>query len=217
VSNTIYLEGGGDSRDLHIRCREGFRKLLERCGYVGCLPKLVACGGRNAAFDAFKTALASARRDDFVALWIDSEAPVADKEATWEHLQARDHWDKPKGATSEQVLFMTTRMETWIVADRATLAEHYGTELQESALPPLHALEERPHDAIQNALAHATRKCNNAYTKGKRSFEVLGSLSEYPIPLRLAWILSVRYGLCGCGRESIQWHVGFAPAVCRRP
>jgi hypothetical protein len=144
---------------------------------VGCLPKWVACGGRNAAFDAFKTALANARRDDVVALWIDSEAPVADTEAAWEHLQARDHWDKPKGAASEHVLFMTTCMETWIVADRATLAEHYGTELQESALPPLHALEERPHDAIQNALAHATRKCNNAYTKGKRSFEVLGSLN----------------------------------------
>ena len=66
VSSTVYLEGGGDSRDLQIRCREGFRKLLERCGYTGRLPKLVACGGRGAALDAFKTALAGARKGDFV-------------------------------------------------------------------------------------------------------------------------------------------------------
>src|SRR5437764_12930122 len=76
VSSTIYLEGGGDSRDLQIRCREGFRKLLERCDYAGRLPKLVACGGRGAAFDAFKTALASARKSDHVFLWIDSEDPM---------------------------------------------------------------------------------------------------------------------------------------------
>ena len=103
VRRTIYLEGGGESDDLQIRCREGFRKLLERCGYLGRMPKLVACGGRGAAFDAFQTALASARKGDFVALWIDSEDPVADIEAPWKHLQARDHWDRPNGATDEQV------------------------------------------------------------------------------------------------------------------
>src|SRR5438034_1776349 len=87
VRSTIYLEGGGDSRDLQIRCREGFRKLLERCSYAGRLPRLVACGGRGAAFDAFKTALGSSRKGDFVALWIDSEDQVANIEATWAHLQ----------------------------------------------------------------------------------------------------------------------------------
>jgi hypothetical protein len=143
VSSKIFLEGGGDARDLQIRCREGFHKLLERCGYAGRLPRLVPSGGRGAAFDAFKTALASARQGDFVALWIDSEDPMANIEATWEHLQARDHWARPNGATNEPVLLMTTCMETWIVADRATLAEHYGADLQESALPALHNLEGR--------------------------------------------------------------------------
>jgi hypothetical protein len=194
VSSTIYLEGGGDSRDLQIRCREGFRKLLERCGYAGRLPKLVACGGRGAAFEAFKTALASARKGDFLALWIDSEDPVADIEATWEHLQARkaDQWDRPNGATNEQVLLMTTCMETWIVADRITLPEHYGADLQESALPALHDLEGRARDAIQNALTHATRKCSNAYAKGKRSFEVLGQLDPATLGRYLPSFVRVR-------------------------
>jgi hypothetical protein len=192
VSSTIYLEGGGDSEYLKRRCREGFHKLLERCGYAGRLPKLVARGGRAAAFDAFKTALASARKGDFVALWIDSEDPLGDIEATWNHLKARDHWEKPEGATEEQVLLMTTRMETWIVADRATLAEHYGSGLQKSALPALHNLEERARDAIQNALTHATRNCSNAYTKGKRSFEVLGQLDPATLNRYLPSFVRVR-------------------------
>ena len=162
VSRTIYLEGGGDSSELRIRCREGFRKLLERCGYAGRMPKLVACGGRGAAFDDFKIALANAREGDFVALWIDSEDPMADVETTWGHLKARDGWARPKEATNEQVLLMTTCMETLIVADRETLAEHYGAELQESSLPSLQNLEGRSRSAIQDALTHATRKCSNA-------------------------------------------------------
>ena len=51
--STIYLEGGGDSNQLKIRCREGFCKLLEKCGFARRMPKLVACGGRDAAFDRF--------------------------------------------------------------------------------------------------------------------------------------------------------------------
>ena len=192
MSATIYLEGGGDSRDLQIRCREGFRKLLERCDYAGRLPKLVACGGRGAAFDAFKTALASARKSDHVFLWIDSEDPMTDIEATWEHLQGRDHWERPDRATNEQVLLMTTCMETWIVADRATLADYYGADLQISALPSLHNLEGRARDAIQNALTHATRNCSNAYTKGKRSFEVLGQLDPETLSKYLPSFVRVR-------------------------
>jgi Domain of unknown function (DUF4276) len=192
VSSTIYLEGGGDASDLRIRCQKGFRKLLERCGYTGRMPKLVACGGRGAAFDDFKIALTRARKGDFVALWIDSEDPVSDVEATWEHLLARDHWNRPKGATNEQVLLMTTCMETWIVADRATLADHYGADLQESSLPSLHDLEGRSRDAIQKALAHATRNCRNAYTKGKRSFEVLGQLDPTMLSEHLPSFVRVR-------------------------
>ena len=192
MSSTIYLEGGGDSRDLQIRCQKGFRKLLERCGYRGRMPRLVACGGRNAAFDAFKTALAIARKNDFVALWIDSEDPIADIEATWDHLKARDGWDMPDGATNEQVLLMTTCMETWIVADWTTLADYFGANLQESAIPALHNLEERARDAIQKSLTHATRNCRNAYAKGKRSFEVLGKLDPATLSTHLPSFVRIR-------------------------
>jgi len=177
VSATVYLEGGGDSKELHIRCREGFRKLLESCGFAGRLPRLTACGGRNATFDDFQTGHRLYRGSAFVAMLIDSEEPLDDLEVAWQHLNAHDAWNRPDGASDEQVLFMTTGMETWIVADRRTLADHYGRALQESALPALNDLENRSRQEIQRKLIHATRNCANAYAKGKHSFDVLGRLS----------------------------------------
>ncbi|MFM9885391.1 MAG: hypothetical protein ACKVQT_20385 [Burkholderiales bacterium] len=109
---------GAESKDDQIRCHAGFRRLLEEAGFTGRLPRLSACGGRNLAFDDFKTAHANAKAGHFVAMLIDSEDPVADVEKTWQHLKVRDNWDKPALADDEQVLFMTTCMETWIVAEK---------------------------------------------------------------------------------------------------
>jgi len=176
VKAHVYIEGGGDSKELHIECRRGFRMLLEAYGFKD-MPRLTACGGRGEAFDNFKNAHANASPDLYVAMLVDSEDLVADIEKPWEHLLARDNWKQPAKATDEQALLMTTCMETWIVTDREALRAHYGACLQESALPELTILEQRHRDAVQNALVRATRTCKNAYKKGKRSFEVLGALS----------------------------------------
>ena len=177
MKKVIYLEGGGDSKELHTRCREGFRKLLEKCGYKGKMPRLVACGGRGSVFEDFQSAHGSRAPEDFIAMMIDSEDPLTDPEATWDHLINRDGWEKPPGSADEQVLFMTTCMETWIIADRDILSSHYGSRLQVSALPPLANIEERNRHDIQDALFHATRNCENAYQKGKRSFDILSKLT----------------------------------------
>jgi hypothetical protein len=176
VRKEIYIEGGGDSKELRVRCREGFRDLLQKCGFSKRLPALVACGGRRATFEDFKTAHLSKRPGDYVAMWVDSEEPMADMEAAWNHLKRRDDWKRPKGAQDDQVLLMTTCMETWVIADRPTLRSHYK-RLRENALPPLHNLENRHRHDVQDRLSKATRDCTNAYTKGKRSFEVLGKLT----------------------------------------
>lgn len=175
MSAHLYIEGG-QSRIDQIRCREGFRKLLERAGFSGRMPRMIACGGRGSAFEDFKIANDAAHSREYVAILIDSEDPVADTDKTWEHLKVRDNWDKPARASDEQVLFMTTCMETWIVADRATLRKHYGHKLRESALPPLVDLENRDRHDVHDKLALATRACSNAYAKGKRSFEALAEL-----------------------------------------
>ena len=188
MSATIYLEGaarGPDSKDLQIRCREGFRKLLEKCDYKGRMPRLFACGSRDGAFDDFKIALAAKRASDYVAMWIDSEDPLADLEATWAHLTHRDKWMQPAGATDDQVLLMTTCMETLFAADHAALADHFGAKLQVSALPPLFQLENRERHDVQDRLFHATRHCTNPYAKGTRSFELLAKLTPSTLSGRL--------------------------------
>jgi hypothetical protein len=174
--STIYLEGGGDSTQLKIRCREGFRRLLEKCGFKGRMPRLVACGGRGAAFDHFLTAIEPGIAGGFVAMLIDSEDPMNDIDAVWTHLKARDGWHRPSSVSNEQVLLMTTCMESWIVVDRATLARHFGPSLQTSSLPPLVNIETRARADIQDRLENATRGCSNAYSKGERSFQLLGEL-----------------------------------------
>lgn len=175
MSAHLYVEGG-ESKEDQIRCREGFRKLFEKAGFSGRMPRLSACGGRGSVFDDFKTAYALRKVGDYIAMLVDSEDPVEDLERTWDHLNRRDQWDKPAGAIDEQVLFMTTCMETWIIADRRALQEHYGHRLQENALPPLANLENRNRHEVYDKLVHASRNCSNAYRKGKRSFELLAKL-----------------------------------------
>ena len=175
MSAHLYVEGG-ESKEDQIRCREGFRKLFEKAGFSGRMPRLSACGGRGSVFDDFKTAYALRKVGDYIAMLVDSEDPVGDLERTWDHLNRRDQWDKPAGASDEQVLFMTTCMETWIVTDRRALHEHYGHGLQENALPPLTNLENRNRHEVYDKLVHASRNCSNAYRKGKRSFELLAKL-----------------------------------------
>ena len=172
----IYIEGGGDSKELHSRCREGIRRLLEALGLSGRMPRLVACGSRSSTFDDFKMAHNNAAGGAYVAMLVDAEDRIVDIEETWAHLRQRDGWDKPVGAVDEQVLLMVTCMESWIVTDRKTLRSYYGSNLQDSALPALDNIEARDRESIQHALSHATRNCKNAYTKGKRSFEVVAAL-----------------------------------------
>jgi hypothetical protein len=193
VNKTVYIEGGGDSKELKILCRKGFRILLENCGFRNNMLKLVSCGGRESAFQDFQIAHKNKSNSDFVAMLIDSEEILTDLNETWNHLKIRDSWDKPPGSENEQVLFMTTCMETWIVADRDALIKHYGSKLQEKALPSLVNLESRSHQEIQNDLSHATRNCSNAYKKGKRSFFVLEKLSPDILEMHLPSFARVKH------------------------
>lgn len=175
----IYVEGGGDDSATLASCREGFRKLLERAGFEGRMPRIVAKGYRQSAYRAFCIAHKSGEAG-YVALLVDSEDPITDVEKPWEHLAVRrdDAMLKPKGATDEQALLMATCMETWIVADRETLKRLYrGGCPQESALPSPVDLEERDCHAVQDALTRATRDCTNAYREGKRSFRALEEIA----------------------------------------
>lgn len=182
MSAHLYIEGGGNSKEEKSRCREAFSTLLKKQGFSGRLPRLTACGGRASAYDDFKTAHTTAQTGHFVALLIDSEdpAPIPEdprQQQTWQHLQQRDGWERPAGASDEQVLLMTTCMETWIAADRPTLRKHYGAGLNENQLPATTNLESRHRHDVQERLERATAGTSKPYRKGKRSFDLLAKLN----------------------------------------
>ena len=184
VSVHLYVEGGGDSPEQHARCREGFRKLLEKAGFAGRMPRIVAGGGRSATFDRFRTATRASAPDNYPVLLVDSEEPVPGLASPWTGLQTREGWERPAGVTDEQAQLMVTCMETWLIADRAALRGYFKAALNENALPPLHELEQRSRQDVQEALENATRLCGRErqYRKGKRSYQVLAALQ--PATLR---------------------------------
>jgi hypothetical protein len=191
VTVYLYVEGGGDSKELRTRCRRGYSQLLEAAGFGGRLPRIVAAGGRSAAYDMFKTAHGMSAGSRLPMLLVDSEEVVArgndvssasrvppDSDSCWRHLETRDGWTRPAGTRAEQAQLMVTAMETWIMADRVTLGRFFGSDLQEGALMPAHDLEARSRGEVLQALERATRQCgrDRAYAKGKRSFEILAQL-----------------------------------------
>ncbi|NQU06466.1 MAG: DUF4276 family protein [Calditrichaeota bacterium] len=174
VKAKIFIEGGGD-KSLDLICQKGFHMLLRKCGFTGRMPRLVPWGARGFVYRRFKSEHAEKAPSDYVAMLIDSEDPMNDIKKAWEHLRTRDNWAKPSGATDDQVLFMTTCMETWIVTDRAALKSHY-LKLNTRKLPPLNNLENRDRHDVQDRLKEATKDCTNNYEKGKRSYETLEKL-----------------------------------------
>lgn len=185
---TIYVEGGGDGKYQHIQCRQGFRKLIEKAGFVGKMPGIFACGGRNAAFDDFKTAMNSRLPTDYPVLLVDSEDPIAANITPWAHLKARDGWTPSQDVSDDQAQLMVTCMETWIMADRVALHSVFGPTLHENALLPEQNLEQYDRHRVQDTLEHATRNCGNrAYKKGKRSFQVLEVVNPNTLKQRLPY------------------------------
>jgi hypothetical protein len=145
-------------------------------GFEGRMPRLVACGGRGQTYQDFCTAIGHRHGDAWVALWVDSEEPVGDLEACWQHLSRSDGWTQPAGVSDEEVLLMVTCMETWIVADRKALRIHYGADLNVSALPALSDLEARLRHEVQEGLERATKGHPGGYRKGRRAFALLAAV-----------------------------------------
>ncbi len=196
VSRQIFVEGGGEANDLNNDCRRAFGRLLKGLVPAAQLPRIRACGSRNEAFEAFRHA--QVKGDSvFLGMLIDSEDPVEDSDRPWDHLLKRDNWQRPAGATDEQVFLMTTSMETWLIADRAALRGRFRGCLQETALPSPPELEQRTRQEVLRSLEKATEGCGRGrgYAKGKKSFEVLerldpGTLSELlPAFVRMKRIL----------------------------
>jgi hypothetical protein len=211
VKVKIYVEGGGNSKEEHVRCREGFRKLVERAGFTRAMPAFVAGGGRERTYDLFQRALRDGETDTYPIVLVDSEEAVAQSDETpqspaaWHHLKRLDNWERPIGAQDDQAQLMVTCMETWLMADRPALLRVFGAGLQESALLPTSDLETRSREEVQGALENATKACGRAkvYSKGRRSFQVLGlvdpALLQRYLPHFRRFVATLA---AHCGREA---------------
>ena len=175
----VYVEGGGDTRDLKAQCRKAFSSFFGRANLAGRMPSVVACGGRERAYDRFITALRSAGKQEFVVLLVDSEAPVTAGSGPWTHLEERDGWDKPAGATDDHAHLMVQCMEAWFLADPGALAGYFDDGFRDGALPRRAEVEEVSKPDIERGLKAATRHCKpkGAYHKGRDSFRILEILN----------------------------------------
>ena len=91
----LYVEGGGDSDSLHSVCRRGFSAFLEKAGLSGRMPRIIACGSRNEAYNRF--VIACAQPNIIPILLVDSECSVPDESDSdckswqpWQYLKVRD-------------------------------------------------------------------------------------------------------------------------------
>lgn len=140
------------------------------------MPKIIACGSREDAYDRFCTAI-SIYENTFSILLVDSEGPVAAHIGRWIYLKERneDGWDKPENADEDNVHFMVQCMESWFIADKQCLLKFYGQGFVLNAIPKNPDIEKIPKIEIYNGLKKATRntKTKGKYGKGSHSFEIL--------------------------------------------
>ena len=200
----IYVEGGGDhNRDLQFHCRKGFSEFFRKGGLAGRMPRVVPCGGRSRAYNDFRISHENAGPDDFPILLVDSEAPVAEADP-WEHvrLRAGDGWERPDGASQDQIHLMVQAMEAWFHADKEEVQEYFGQGFR------LASLRQRPDiDNISKAdlftgMQMATRDCpkKGEYSKGQHSFEILALIDAARVrassPLHAGRLLNVLDRIC---------------------
>lgn len=185
----LFIEGGGDSEKLQSECQRAFTKFFEKAGLKErrLMPRVVACGGRDVAYDRFCTAL---RLGEDALLLVDGEAVVATNPTTgrpmgpWAHLLQRDRWPCPAGASSGHAHLMAVCMEAWFVADRTSFLTYYSTgnrRANPNALPVLPApanVEGLGKEQVFRWLAAASAPSGPmGYRKGSRSFDILAALN----------------------------------------
>ena len=180
VKTKIYVEGGG-SRALNRQCRRAFRTFFDKAGVASANIEVEARGPRGEAYNAF---CSDSDRGLRKLLLVDAEGPVTARTA-WGHLQQRDGWGRPGGASDDQCHLMVQVMESWFLADVGALEAYYGQGFRRGALPSNPNVEEVPKADVDRGLERATRDTTKeGYRKGASSFEILSRLD--PVKVRSA-------------------------------
>jgi hypothetical protein len=207
----IYIEGGGDTAESLAPFRRGMSEFLkpivEEIRKRRIRWRVIACGGRQQAYDDFVDALVKEPHVHNFLL-VDSEDPVAITTSPWEHVNQRegDKWDKPNGADDACLQMMVACMEGWFLADPAALKRHFGGNFNEKALPPANQAETRSKDKIVDALKKATKPTKaTEYQKIRDGAELLKIINSDEVRKHCKW----------CERlfKALQQALGAAPGL----
>lgn len=187
----FYVEGGGHLKATIVRFRTAMGNFLRslrekaRAKRIGWFIK--ACGGRRSAYDDFCAAVRS-NPGAFNLLLVDAEGPVT-CESPWEYLRTRpgDQWKNP-GMEDQHCHLMVQTMEAWLIADREKLAEYYGRDFHEKALPDNRNIEQIDKDAVARALRDATRNTKKGeYHKTRHAPDILERIRPAEVRARASY------------------------------
>ena len=180
----VYVEGGSPGK-LENECRRGFSEFFKRAGLEGHMPRVIACGGRNRAWDRFCAALRLGEPETISLLLVDSEARVLSERRPLQHLRSRDCWVRPEGARDEQVHLMVQCMESWFLADVSALESFFGAGFRLASLPQRFDIENIPKRDVFSQLHSASRDSRRgAYDKGSHSFDILAQIDPEKVVQR---------------------------------
>ncbi len=177
----IYVEGAPQNSFAdRTHCRKSFQEFFAHtAGLEGKLPRIVPCGARQRAYDAFMSAVRNPQPDALPLLLVDSETAAQKGRTVWEHLKTRsgDNWDKPEGAKDDQAFLMVQVMESWFLADRKGLESFFGQHFRAKAIPKWTQREDVPKQSVYEALDKGTAACGpRRYAKGNMSFSLLAEI-----------------------------------------
>ena len=181
VSARLYVEGGGNSKELKDSVSpEAFVVSWTGLGVIGRMPRIVACGSRDNAYDRFKTGHESKGVD--ATLLVDAEGPVS-AIGSWEYLQQSDGWSRPRGATDDQCHLMVQVMESWFLADPDALQAYFGQGFRRQIASGESEMSSRFRSrtlkvGLMGRLGERGRGASKGYDKGADSFEILMSLGR---------------------------------------
>jgi hypothetical protein len=158
-------------------------------------PRVVACGGRQDAYDSFCTAISQGEE---AVLLVDSEAAVLaahqmgapDQWQPWAHLLQRDGWSKPNRSKDTDCHLMVQIMESWFLADRATLKAFFDPGFIANALAAAtNPVEAVAKATVYSALQQATKSCKTKapYGKGDHSFKLLAKIDPSKVTDESPW------------------------------
>jgi len=174
----IYIEGGGESRSTKDELRGGYRAFLQEIYDLASTKRIrcriVMCGGRNSAFDDFKTAIQS-HPQSFNVLLVDAEAPVL--LTPWAHLQQRDGWIS-SSVPDNHCHLMVQLLEAWFLADKDALKSYYGQGFNSNPIPGNPNVEQIAKATVASAMGIATRNTQKGeYRKIRDASRLLERIS----------------------------------------